>query len=124
MWVDVEGFTGPVLAGGQELLARCAVIKIEVEDVELWHGQALAVDVLATLLDAGLVPLGRDVQSPGQYNVVAVSEEMSRRDGVMERVERFHHLAREKQVPAIVDRARRSPAYGRASRIVRGVTGG
>ncbi|WP_310529236.1 FkbM family methyltransferase [Nocardioides sp.] len=121
LWVDVEGFNGPVLAGGPELLRRCAVLKIEVEDVEMWHEQALAVDVLGTLLEAGLVPVARDVQSPGQYNIVAVSSDMSRQDGVMEQVERFHHLARQRQSPALVDVARKSPAYGRASRFVRGM---
>lgn len=123
LWVDVEGFNGPVLAGGPELLRRCAVLKIEVEDVEMWHGESLTVDVLATLLDAGLVPLARDVQSPGQYNIVAVSEDMSRKDGVMERVERFHQLAHEKQAPALLERARKSPTYGRASHFVRTVGG-
>lgn len=123
LWVDVEGFNGPVLAGGPDLLGSCAVIKIEVEDVEMWHGQALAVDVLATLLDSGLVPVARDVQSPGQYNVVAISSTLAKQDGVMERIERFHQLARERQAPPVVERARKSPAYGRASRWVRGLVG-
>ena len=124
LWVDVEGFSGPVLAGGPEVLRRCSVLKIEVEDVEFWHGQALTVDVLATLLSAGLVPLARDVQSPGQYNIVAVSHDMSRQDGVMERVERFHRMSQERQAPALVERARKSPTYGRASLFARAAVGG
>lgn len=123
MWVDVEGFNGPVLAGGPQLLRRCAVLKIEVEDVEMWHEQALTVDVLATLLGAGLVPVARDVQSPGQYNIVAVSQDMGRKYGVMERVERFHHLALERPAAALVQSARKSPTYGRASHFVRSLGG-
>jgi hypothetical protein len=43
---------------------------------------------------------------------------------VMERVELFHRLARQKQAPAVVERARQSPTYGRASRLIRAAVGG
>lgn len=72
LWVDVEGATGQVLAGGRSVLNRASVLMVEVEDRSFWKGQWLVGEVLTFLHGCGLVPVARDHQSAHQYNVVLV----------------------------------------------------
>ncbi|MDQ3480338.1 MAG: FkbM family methyltransferase [Actinomycetota bacterium] len=73
MWIDVEGACGLVLPGARELLAKTAVLIVEVEDREYWGThQWLREQVVSYLYDFGLVPVARDFQSTHQYNIVLV----------------------------------------------------
>jgi FkbM family methyltransferase len=76
LWIDVEGATGEVLAGGEEMLKSCLAIMVEVEADERWPGQMVATDVLSYLAERGFVAIMRDVQRSWQYNVVLVREEL------------------------------------------------
>ncbi|WP_183096148.1 FkbM family methyltransferase [Nocardioides stalactiti] len=69
-WIDVEGASRQVLTSGTDVLARTALLFIEVERRPQWEEQWLDVDVARFLATCGLVPILRDVQRPGQHNVV------------------------------------------------------
>ena len=69
-WIDVEGASRQVLTSGEDTLRRASFVYIEVESAPVWEGQWLDVDVARHLASCGLVPVLRDVQRPGQYNVV------------------------------------------------------
>ncbi len=71
VWVDVEGSTFEVLAGGEGLLERdgCQVLFVEVEEQPFWEGQRLAADVDEHLCLAGYVPNMRDAEYEHQHNV-------------------------------------------------------
>ncbi len=76
LWLDVEGATEQVLAGGREFLGRCDLLKVEVEETPFWQDQWLAEDVVAELRGHGLEPVARDTQTEEQYNVVFASERL------------------------------------------------
>lgn len=84
-WIDVEGASDQVLPGGSEVLARAAAVYIEVEDTCRWQGQWLDVDVARYFEDLGKVPVMRDIQRTGQYNVVFVDQELAGREEISQR---------------------------------------
>jgi FkbM family methyltransferase len=88
VWVDVEGASQQVLAGGHAVLARADAVYIEVEKDARWHGQWLDVDVARYFGELGKVPVLRDIQRPHQYNVVFVDAEVAARGDVSARAAR------------------------------------
>jgi FkbM family methyltransferase len=78
-WIDVEGASGLVLPGARETLARAKAVYIEVERADRWPGQWLDVDVARFFADIGKVPVIRDIQRPGQYNVVFLDGRLAAR---------------------------------------------
>ncbi|MDX0227191.1 FkbM family methyltransferase [Sinorhizobium meliloti] len=75
LWVDVEGASKQVLTGAKETLKKALVAIVEVEDYEVWAGQWKARQVIEAFLDAGLVPIARDFEYKGQYNVVFLRQD-------------------------------------------------
>jgi len=75
-WIDVEGANGPVLKGGRALLARTCVLLIEVEEIRYWEGQWLAPKVLTFLDACDLVPIARDFELRGQYNLLCIRRDL------------------------------------------------
>ena len=47
--IDVQGYEGPVLRGGQATLRRAAVVLIETSFAPLYRGQLLFADVLGQM---------------------------------------------------------------------------
>lgn len=78
LWVDVEGASRQVLQGSTQLLADVQVMKVEVEDEPYWTAQWLSEDVLEFLLAADLTPIARDVEYPGQFNILLAGKEALR----------------------------------------------
>lgn len=76
-WVDVEGASEVVLTSSRDVLARAAVVYIEVESEVVWAGQWLDTDVAAFFVGLGFVPLMRDRARPHQYNVVYARPEVA-----------------------------------------------
>ena len=77
MWVDVEGACGLVLPGARDLLAKTAVLMIEVEEQQFWGAEHwLREQVVSYLFDLGLVPVARDFEYRYQYNIVFVRAEL------------------------------------------------
>ena len=68
--IDAEGLTYQVLSGAPNLLDVCVAIYAEVEDYEIWEEQKTVFDVYELLDARGFVPVSRDVETPGQYNVL------------------------------------------------------
>jgi len=68
--IDVEGLCYEVLQGASHLLDKCAAVYAEVEDYEIWDGQKTVFDIYPMLEKYDFVPVSRDVQTPGQYNVL------------------------------------------------------
>lgn len=94
MWVDVEGAVAEVLGGGSGVLERTDVMIVEVEAVARWVGQRwLASDVIERLGRSGLRPVGRDMQSRWQYNIVFVRACLLCEDAVDERVAQWRREA-------------------------------
>ncbi len=91
MWIDVEGALGLVLDGAQRVLRQVEVLKVEVEEAEIWRGQSRLRSVLTRLIAAGLVPVARDVEYAGQYNLVLVSRDLYWEDRVRTRIDEHLH---------------------------------
>jgi hypothetical protein len=73
MWIDVEGACGIVLPGARDLLARSALVMIEVEEQPFWGAeQWLRGRVASYLFELGFVPVARDFEFAHQYNIVFV----------------------------------------------------
>lgn len=119
MWIDVEGASGPVLQGAAKTLARTSVLKIEVEELEWWTGQWLALDVFEFLLSSGLVPVARDLQGPHQYNVVCVRNDIGWRADVLARIDEFTRASAARELPGLVGSVRRNPQARAAARLAR-----
>lgn len=83
LWVDVEGASRGVLEGGSAILDRTDVLLIEVEEHQMWQGQWCSLDVLAHLLGHGFLPVSRDVEFPGQYNLLFVKDRFYDRPEVL-----------------------------------------
>lgn len=73
MWVDLEGCAYEALSAASRTLQDTQLILIELEDKPFWIGQKLSGDVRGLLLNAGFIPLARDFESSGQYNVIFAS---------------------------------------------------
>lgn len=69
-WIDVEGATKQVFSGFGDTISQCQAIFCEVEESERWRGQWLRGDVTAFLFENNFVPISRDFQWPGQYNIL------------------------------------------------------
>jgi hypothetical protein len=76
-WIDVEGALEQVLPGCRETLSRASAVFVEVEDEPIWDGQWLDLDVVRWFDEIGMVPILRDMQRPGQYNLVLVDQELA-----------------------------------------------
>lgn len=76
LWVDVEGASKQVLTGASKTLSKALVAIVEVEDYEIWEGQWRAAKVIETMMDAGLVPIARDFEFKGQYNIVFLRKDV------------------------------------------------
>lgn len=68
--IDVEGMCYEVLQGSQSTLENVVAIYAEVEDYIIWQDQKTVFDIYEYLSSYGFVPVSRDVQTPGQYNVL------------------------------------------------------
>ena len=49
LWVDIQGAEGDMIVGGRRALERTRYLFMEVEDVELYRGQALRDDLIKML---------------------------------------------------------------------------
>jgi FkbM family methyltransferase len=71
LWIDVEGAEADVVAGGSATLSEAtAVAYIELNDEPRHEGGVMSVTVIERLLEHGLLPIARDAQFPGVYNVL------------------------------------------------------
>ncbi|MGL6210472.1 MAG: FkbM family methyltransferase [Paracoccaceae bacterium] len=74
IWIDVEGAQLDVFSQGKTFLETSVdAIYVELYDKKMFAGAANSVEVLAFLIERGFVPVARDNQFPGAYNLVAVS---------------------------------------------------
>lgn len=79
--IDVEGLAYEVLKGAEKSLPYTRMIYAEVEDYQVWEGQKTVFDIYELLEPHGFIPITRDIQTPGQYNVLFLPEELAfRRD--------------------------------------------
>jgi FkbM family methyltransferase len=98
LWIDAEGATGLILAGGSDTLARAAAVLLEVEDRELWRGQATRASVVSELRRHDLHPVARDRQSRLQYNVVFLAGDLVDDPGVAALVHEYRRRDRSRLV--------------------------
>ncbi|MDD7909412.1 FkbM family methyltransferase [Pseudovibrio exalbescens] len=75
--IDVEGHLFEVLRGATETLKNTIAIYAEVEDYEIWSGQKTVFQNYELLKQAGFSPVTRDVETPGQYNVFFLRNELA-----------------------------------------------
>ncbi|MCC1481530.1 FkbM family methyltransferase [Roseibaca sp. Y0-43] len=94
LWVDVEGAAQKVLAGADALLDKTALMMIEVESAPFWQGQWLVHDVMAHLMDKGLVPVARDFERKHQFNILFLSPQAMTLPDVLPVLEMQQSLAR------------------------------
>ncbi len=71
LWIDVEGAASLVLQGATATLARTDVVIVEVEGFSFWQDQALVMQVMDRLYQAGFVPVLRDREyQDAQFNII------------------------------------------------------
>jgi FkbM family methyltransferase len=68
--LDVEGICYEALMGAGDVLDTCVAVYAEVEDFVIWRDQKTAFAVHELLYRRGFVPVSRDVETVGQYNVL------------------------------------------------------
>ncbi len=98
-WIDVEGALEMVLSGSEETLRRASVVYVEVENIAMWEGQWLDVDVAQWFGERGLVPVLRDFHRPQQYNLLFVSEELAADPRTARMLAKVYKPVRPKQEP-------------------------
>jgi FkbM family methyltransferase len=76
-WIDVEGATKMVFAGGRNVLPRIQSIFIEVEERPYWAGQWLYGDIANFLRGHGFSAIARDFEFGNQFNVIFVHERVT-----------------------------------------------
>lgn len=110
IWVDVEGAAGLVLDGAAETIARCDLLKIEVEDRPYWDGQERSTEILQRILDAGMIPLTRDDEYGAQYNIIATSPDVAKDPGTLAALDAYLTAplpTAPPRVKRVIDRGRR-----------------
>jgi FkbM family methyltransferase len=78
LWIDVEGMQKQVLHGSCKTLKNknCKLLKIEVEDLELFKGQEwLTADIENFLNEFDFIPAYRDFEYLNQFNVIYVKKD-------------------------------------------------
>jgi len=73
LWVDVEGAADLILKGASAILAKTALLFIEVEATPQWRDQWLTGDVAGLLREHHFVPVARDHWGVGQFNLLFVA---------------------------------------------------
>ena len=96
-WIDLEGALGQMFGGAGRAFDGCLSLMVEVEDRQKWKGQMIAPDVVEAFLGRGLVPVARDFEWRGQYNVVFLRRDLLRSGHVRLSLER--HLGRPVMAP-------------------------
>ena len=79
LWINVEGMQYEVLSGAQNTLMskNCKMIKIEVEDLEIFEGQKwLSRDVIRYLEKFNFELMYRDFEYENQYNLFFLRRDM------------------------------------------------
>lgn len=76
LWIDAEGAAHSIVKSGPETLKQCKIIYVVTESRARWEGQALAGDVIASLVDAGFVPLALDVRREWQFGILFVRSDL------------------------------------------------
>src|SRR5690606_7276596 len=70
LWIDVEGATLQVLNGGRKVLGACSLAFVEVSDQTFWKDELAGSGVIEYMYGLGFIPVARDFQFVGQYNVI------------------------------------------------------
>jgi len=74
LWIDLEGLAFEVLSASNNFLHNIELIFVEVEDFQYWKNQKFVIDIYELLLSKGFVPLIRDFEGRGQYNIIFVKK--------------------------------------------------
>ncbi len=77
LWIDIEGMAYEVLSASTALLSSVDIIFAEVEDFKYWKNQNLAIKVFELMITKDFIPLIRDYEGRGQYNVIFVRKELA-----------------------------------------------
>lgn len=111
LWIDVEGAALEVLLGGQTALARVAAAYLEVQDSNVFEQGGDALAVIAHLVAQGFVPVARDNQFPGAFNLLFAHHTLYR--AAHDLVANFHVRARQASLalpgPAAAPASRATP---------------
>jgi hypothetical protein len=92
---DYESVTVPgVLLDSLARDGTRAALWVDVESVPFWHGLWLVHDVLAHLMDKGLVPVAHDFERRHQFNILLMSPQAMTLPDVLPMLEMQHSLAR------------------------------
>lgn len=75
LWVDVEGAALEVLTSGPSLITkRVGALYVEVGDRNVYEGGGTVLEILALLSGMNFIPVARDNQYRGAWNLLAVHE--------------------------------------------------
>jgi len=80
-WLDAEGLSYDILESGENLIESLQIALIEVEDISYWENQHLVLDVIQICLNFNLIPICRDLDGRGQYNVLFVKNNLVEKCG-------------------------------------------
>lgn len=75
-WLDAEGLAYEILNSAKDYLQTINILLVEVEDLQYWQNQKLVIDVFNLCLQNELIPICRDLDGKGQYNVLFVRKKL------------------------------------------------
>lgn len=79
LWMDVEGAVLDILRGGASFLrSSVSVLYVEMYERAFFESRLDTLDIYELLIEAGFIPVARDNQFPGAYNLVAVHQNVYR----------------------------------------------
>lgn len=96
MWIDVEGASQQVISGGLNTLSKATTVLIEVEDYAVWEGQWTTDIVVAKFYELGLIPVARDFEYNGQYNILFIRDTVLKNREVRRNIEYFYSVLAKK----------------------------
>lgn len=69
-WLDAEGLSYNILKSGKNLIESFKIALVEVEDISYWQNQHLVLEVIQLCLEYNLIPICRDLDGRGQFNIL------------------------------------------------------
>lgn len=89
MWIDVEGYAYEVIKGAEKILKKTTMVFVEVEDFSYWKDQKMGADVIEFMLENDFLPVARDFEYEGQYNLIFLKRAIFQTSEVQEELIKY-----------------------------------
>ncbi len=76
LWIDTEGVSFEVIKSSESFSEQIALMLVEVEDISYWENQKKAIEIFELCASLKLIPIMRDLDGRGQYNVIFLKQDL------------------------------------------------